>query len=193
MKKAFGLVFALPLATLLLSLPAVAQHPGEGANRSSEPRAAEHVGGGYIPQHGPTAYKGFAYHPNPSPVPNQGDRRNWSDQPGHPDAPHVHTDGQWVGHEGGGAHYHLDQPWEHGHFPGHFGPTYIYRLGGGGPSRFFFNGFYFSVAPYDIAYCNGWFWDADDIILYPDPDDPGWYLAYNPRLGIYVHVEYLGA
>jgi hypothetical protein len=171
----------------LFALPVLAQRPAGGhpapaghpAPTARPAPARPAVGGGHIPAHGPITHT-----PLPSGHP---------DQPGHPTAPHVDagTD-RWVGHTPNPAAYHLAHPWEHGHFPGATGAGQVWRLTGGGPSRFGFGGFFFSVAPADIGYCDGWDWGTDDIVLYPDPDDPGWYLAYNVRLGIYVHVMYLG-
>ena len=130
----------------------------------------------------------------PQPQPGE-QRRTYQDQQGHPDAPHVHAqDDRWIGHDTGrnDPHYHVDQPWQHGRFERPIGASHIWRLRGGGRDRFDIGGYYFQVAPYDYGYVNDWQWDSDDIVLYPDPDHDGWYLAYNPRFGTYVHVTYLG-
>jgi hypothetical protein len=183
------------IAVLLFACTLSAQDRGGAPHPThTVPRVAPKVapvGGGHIPARGPV--KTEPAHAKPGPA--SGPHPPFNDQAGHPPAPHVHADtDRWVGHDTGAAdaHYHLDKPWEHGHFPGEVGRGHVYRLGGGTRDHFQVGGWFFSVAQYDYDDCADWVWSSDDIVIYADPDHTGWYLAYNVRLGTYVHVMYMG-
>jgi hypothetical protein len=157
-------LLTLLTVSILIAVPAFGQ---DRYDRQVQPRHESRAAGeGHIPAQGPPKF-----------------------------VPHVGPNDQWVGHDSGPAdpHLHLDVPWEHGRFTGGFGPDHLFRLEGGNPERFWFNGFAFNVAPYEYQLIDSWLWDGDTIAIYKDPDHVGWYLAYNVRLGTYVHVMYLGA
>lgn len=149
-------------------------------HNDSHGKAEKHSAKPYIPAHGPAKEPpGRAKH----------------EEMARGEAPHVDArTNRWVGHDDrrDAARYHLDHPWEHGHFRGGFGRSHVWILAGGGPQRFWFNHYYFSVAPADVVYCNDWRWDRDQVVIYQDPDLVGYYLAFNVRLGTYVHVVFMG-
>ena len=207
-KRFFGLAIALFL-TLVLCGSAQERERGHGEEaRGNHEQPRAQVGGGYVPPRGPVpARQARPNGPAPEQQARQNERRQpeparrgnadrgFRDEPGHPEAPHVHNNGEWVGHENDrpdDRRFHQDRPFEHGRFNLGFGPSHVFHLEGGGPARFWFNGAYFSVAEFDYPYVAGWDWNADPIAIYEDPDHVGWYLAYNARTGTYVHVQYLG-
>jgi hypothetical protein len=191
MKNIFGMVAVVSL----LSVPAMALKMGGDPQRGGG-SGGNHVGGGHVD--GGRGGVGGGFIPHSGPRPSHGDGvghpHGFGDGRGHPNVPHVHRDGNWIGHDSGrrDARFHLDHRFAYGRFPGRIGFDHLYYLGGGDARRFFFGGFYFGVAPWEYGYVGDWLWDSDPIVIYDDPDHPGWYLCYNSRLGTYAHAQYLG-
>ena len=189
----------LVVLSVLVCVAAFAQDQGRGGEQRGGGRKAE-VGGGHIPARGPAPARASKPARGSSVQGQQQSNASVENhiavhQKGHPDVPHVDAkNSRWIGHDSGAndAHYHIDQPWSHGRFGGGFGPQHVFVLVGGNRERFWFGNYYWDVAPYDYNIVAGWNWAGDQIVIYEDPDHVGWYLAYNPRLGTYAHVEYLG-
>src|SRR6516225_328622 len=81
------------IALLAVSVPAFAQHQQEHP-QNYHPAPP--------PSHGPEPYHGA---PRATPQRHDGDIKaapqgHFDDHAGHPNAPHVESDGRWVGHEG---------------------------------------------------------------------------------------------
>jgi hypothetical protein len=167
-----------PMALLLAAaLPALSQRPG--AESHNPPRANQ----GHVPAPPPRREP----RAKPEPERREGGRVNTT--------PHVNND-HWYGHDKpNDKRYHIDRPFEHGHFE-HFGPSFRYNIEriDRDHHRFWLpSGFSFEVASWDWPICADWCWDcADDFVVYEDSDHAGWYLLYNVHTGVYVHINYLG-
>jgi len=157
------------------------QHPPQQHREANAPRANQ----GRVP---PAPQK-RAPHAVPEPEKRQGGRIN--------NEPHVNNN-HWYGHDKpNDKRYVLPHPFEHGHFA-EIGPSHRFRIErfDRDHHRFWFpGGFYFEIAPWDWALAEDWCWDcdADDFVVYDDPDHDGWYLLYNVHTGAYIHVQYMGS
>ena len=189
MKINMHLALAVALA-LSLTLPLLAQRGEEQHQPSSGEAQMQHPA-----QNAPRANQGRIPAPPPKREPRakpEVERR----EGGHVNSiPHVAND-HWYGHaKPNDPRFHLDRPFEHGHFA-NFGPSYRYNVLRIDPNlrRFWLpGGYYFDVAPWDWALASDWCWSCgEDFVVYEDPDHPGWYLLYNLMTGAFVHVLYMG-
>jgi len=197
MKRRLALLIA---SALVFVLPALAQRPGEQP-RGNEPHAgaAQHeIQTPAQPEHGqPRANQGRIPAPPPRREPHAKPEPERKPYGRVNNTPHVNND-RWYGHDKpNDKRFVLAHPFEHGHFE-HFGPSYRYNIVRIDPNlhRFWLpGGFFFDIAAWDWDVAADWCWtcNADDFVVYEDPDHPGWYLLYNLQTGAYVHVQYMGA
>jgi hypothetical protein len=169
-------------AVMSIGAPAEAQRPGEHPAERQDNVNANH---GRIPE--APAHRDA--HAKPEIDRRPGGRVN--------SVPHVHED-HWYGHDRpNDKRYVIVHPYPHGRFE-HFGPSYRYHVDRFdlGAHRFWFpGGFSFEIASWDWDLASSWCWDCpgDNLVVYDDPDHPGWYLVYNAQTGVYVHAQYLGS
>jgi hypothetical protein len=160
MKRILGL-------SLLFCAVAFGQHGDSHGGAGHSAVGGDHsVGGGHIPERGPAPARASAPVRTSTPARNQDSKAVTEnhvkvDRQGHPDVPHVDAkNDKWVGHDSGAgdAHFQLAQPWAHGHFSGGFGPQHVFTLAGGNRERFWFDSFYWDIAPYDYNIVASWNW-----------------------------------
>jgi hypothetical protein len=182
MKRHFTLLVAL---TVLSVVPLAAQRP----EQRQEQRPAGRQGG----QSRPHANQG---HIPPAPAPRAGrsvePQRESRDGGRVNSMPHV-SHNQWYGHDRpNDSRFRVARPYAGGRFE-HIGPSYRYNVSrfDAPHRRFWLGGFGFEVAAWDWAEASDWCWNCneDDLVVYDDPDHPGWYLIYNVHTGEYVHAQ----
>jgi hypothetical protein len=87
----------------------------QGRGRSqAQPRGnRDAMGGGHIPAHGPAPFRAQPPAERSAPRAAAPAAPNFADRPGHPNAPHVHANDRWIGHDSGpnDQRLHLDHPW----------------------------------------------------------------------------------
>jgi hypothetical protein len=88
MKELIGFLAVL----LMFCLPALVQRKAGGGQQAHQ-GVSRAAGGGDIPAHGPAPARGQAR--------SAPEGRSYSDVRGHPNAPRVHANDRWVGHDGG--------------------------------------------------------------------------------------------
>jgi hypothetical protein len=193
------LAFATVMA-LVLAVPAWAQHFGQQEHGQQEHPAQAQRGETQRPaqpQHNaPRANQGHLPPPPPKRPPSakpQPERVN-----GYVNSmPHV-SNNQWYGRaKPNDKRYHLDHPFEHGHFE-HVGPSYRYDIVRVDPDQHRFwlpDGYWFEVPAWEWPLAANWCWTcgADDFVIYDDPDHPGYYLLYDLYTGRFIHVLYMGS
>lgn len=172
----------MAIASLSLLLPAIATAQGSDRGQAKRERAAP---------------------PRPTPRVRGAEeqaqrndamaRRQRAGNPWIPARPLVLRDGKrWVGPVYARNAFRLEHPWQYGRFDRGVGSRYLWQLKGGNRERFGLGGGWFALAPADYINASEWRWDVDEVVIYPDTDHDGWYLAYNTRLGTWSHVRFLG-